>query len=104
MIELYMWIKVDQWLFYGSATFTTIAQQFGHFVVRSKERRAGDAGVTGFARGDEVMAMVVNVGSHGAYRDSIVLRADCVVRTPAGRTLIEAATLPMNGLTARGAH
>ena len=30
-------IKVDQWLFYGSATFTTLAQQFGHFVVRSTE-------------------------------------------------------------------
>ncbi|MGE0627718.1 MAG: glutathione S-transferase family protein [Hyphomicrobiaceae bacterium] len=27
-------IRVDQWLFYGSATFTTLAQQFGHFVVR----------------------------------------------------------------------
>ena len=27
-------LKVDQWLFYGSATFTTLAQQFGHFVVR----------------------------------------------------------------------
>ena len=27
-------IKVDQWLFWGSATFTTLAQQFGHFVVR----------------------------------------------------------------------
>ena len=30
-------IKVDQWLFYGSATFTTLAQQFGHFVLRSPE-------------------------------------------------------------------
>lgn len=30
-------LKVDQWLFYGSATFTTLAQQFGHFVVRSPE-------------------------------------------------------------------
>lgn len=30
-------IKVDQWLFYGSATFTTLAQQFGFFVVRSPE-------------------------------------------------------------------
>lgn len=30
-------LKVDQWLFYGSATFTTLAQQFGHFVVRSTE-------------------------------------------------------------------
>jgi len=26
--------RVDQWLFFGSATFTTLAQQFGHFVVR----------------------------------------------------------------------
>jgi GST-like protein len=31
-------LKVDQWLFYGSATFTTLAQQFGHFVVRSPEK------------------------------------------------------------------
>ncbi len=27
--------KVDQWLFYGSATFTTLAQQFGHWAIRS---------------------------------------------------------------------
>jgi GSH-dependent disulfide-bond oxidoreductase len=27
--------KVDQWLFYGSATFTTLAQQFGHWTLRS---------------------------------------------------------------------
>jgi GST-like protein len=27
--------KVDQWLFYGSATFTTLAQQFGHWTIRS---------------------------------------------------------------------
>ncbi len=30
-------LKVDQWLFYGSATFTTLAQQFGNWVVRSQE-------------------------------------------------------------------
>ncbi len=30
-------VTVDQWLFYGSATFTTLAQQFGHWVVRSPE-------------------------------------------------------------------
>jgi len=30
-------VKVDQWLFYGSATFTTLAQQFGHFFLRSQE-------------------------------------------------------------------
>jgi len=28
-------VKVDQWLFYGSATFTTLAQQFGHWTIRS---------------------------------------------------------------------
>ena len=31
-------VKVDQWLFYGSATFTTLAQQFGHWVVRNPEK------------------------------------------------------------------
>src|SRR4029078_10907454 len=30
--------KVDQWLFYGSATFTTLAQQFGHWGVRTPEK------------------------------------------------------------------
>ncbi|MFM1814289.1 MAG: hypothetical protein RLZ98_984 [Pseudomonadota bacterium] len=30
-------IKVDQWLFYGSATFTTLAQQFGFFHHRASE-------------------------------------------------------------------
>src|SRR5262249_41142990 len=27
--------NVDQWLFYGSATFTTLSQQFGHWTIRS---------------------------------------------------------------------
>jgi len=31
-------ITVDQWLFYGSATFTTLAQQFGHWVIRSPDK------------------------------------------------------------------
>ena len=56
---------------------------------------------TDLAIGDKVMAMVVNSASHGGYRESIVLSADSVVRAPKGATLIEAATLPMNGLTAR---
>jgi NADPH2:quinone reductase len=56
---------------------------------------------TDLAIGDKVMAMVVNSASHGGYRESIVLSADSVVRAPEGATLIEAATLPMNGLTAR---
>ena len=31
-------VAVDQWLFYGSATFTTLAQQFGHWAIRSPEK------------------------------------------------------------------
>ena len=30
--------KVDQWLFYGSATFTTLAQQFGFWTLRNPEK------------------------------------------------------------------
>ena len=30
-------LTCDQWLFYGSATFTTLAQQFGHWVKRNPE-------------------------------------------------------------------
>ncbi len=56
---------------------------------------------TDLAVGDAVMAMVIPSGSHGAYRGSIVLAADAVVRAPAGSTHAEASTLPMNGLTAR---
>ena len=56
---------------------------------------------TNLAMGDAVMAMVVPNATHGAYRESIVLSADSVVRAPAGATHIEACTLPMNSLTAR---
>jgi NADPH2:quinone reductase len=45
--------------------------------------------------------MVVPKGSHGAYREQIVLDARAVVRAPAGTTHVQACTLPMNGLTAR---
>jgi NADPH2:quinone reductase len=51
--------------------------------------------------GDAVMAIVVPKGSYGAYREQIVLDARSVVRAPAGKTHAEAATFPMNGLTAR---
>ena len=56
---------------------------------------------TDLAIGDQVMAMVVNRGSHGGYRESIVLSADAVAPIPTGVSLVEAATLPMNGLTAQ---
>jgi NADPH:quinone reductase-like Zn-dependent oxidoreductase len=51
--------------------------------------------------GDAVMAMVVPLGSHGAYRESLVLAADTVALAPAGASHAEASTLPINGLTAR---
>jgi NADPH2:quinone reductase len=51
--------------------------------------------------GDAVMAIVLPRGSHGAYSSQIVLDARSVARAPAGKTHAEAATLPMNGLTAR---
>jgi len=60
------------------------------------------AGVaTGVRVGDAVMAMVVPKGSHGAYREQIVLDARAVVPAPAGFSHVQACTLPMNGLTAR---
>ncbi len=58
-------------------------------------------GVTGVAVGDRVMAIVVPRGSHGAYRESLVLPAESVAGAPAGSSHAEACTLPMNGLTAR---
>jgi NADPH2:quinone reductase len=51
--------------------------------------------------GMSVMAMVVPSGNHGAYRESIVLSADSIARSPDGFSHAEVATLPMNGLTAR---
>jgi NADPH:quinone reductase len=61
----------------------------------------GEGVSTGVKVGDAVMAMVVTKGSHGAYREQIVLDARSVVEAPVGTTHVEAATLPMNGLTAR---
>ncbi|WP_256872821.1 NADP-dependent oxidoreductase [Candidatus Entotheonella palauensis] len=61
----------------------------------------GDGVSTGVKVGDGVMAMVIPKGSHGAYREQIVLDAQAVVPEPAGASHVEACTLPMNGLTAR---
>jgi len=56
---------------------------------------------TGVKIGDAVMGMVVTKGSHGGYREQIVLDANSVVHAPTGASHVEAATLPMNGLTAQ---
>jgi NADPH2:quinone reductase len=61
----------------------------------------GDGVSTGVKVGDAVIAMVVPKGSHGAYREQIVLDAPAVVPAPKGTTHVQACTLPMNGLTAR---
>ena len=61
----------------------------------------GEGVSTGIAVGDRAMAIVVPAGSHGAYRQSIVLPAESVTKAPDGSTHAEASTLPMNGLTAR---
>jgi NADPH:quinone reductase len=53
--------------------------------------------------GDHVMAIVVPRGSHGGYAELVVVPAESVTRVPAGATDVEAATLPMNGLTTRQA-
>jgi NADPH2:quinone reductase len=51
--------------------------------------------------GDAVMAMVVPKAQHGAYREEIVLDQRAVVMQPKGVSHSEAASLPMNALTAR---
>jgi NADPH:quinone reductase len=61
----------------------------------------GEGVDTGLAVGDAAMGIVVPSGAHGGYRESLVLPADSVARSPKGVTDVEAATLPMNGLTAR---
>lgn len=58
-------------------------------------------GVTGLAAGDEVMAVVLpRRAEGGAQVELLVVPAASVVPIPHGATLEQAATLPMNGLTA----
>ncbi|MEZ5854535.1 MAG: NADP-dependent oxidoreductase [Hyphomicrobiaceae bacterium] len=61
----------------------------------------GEDVTTGIKVGDTVMALVVPKGAHGGYREQIVLGARSVTKIPAGKSVVEACTLPMNGLTAR---
>jgi len=58
---------------------------------------------TDLEAGEAVIGIVLPQGTHGAYRREIVIPADSVVRAPAGASPAQAATLPMNGLTARRA-
>jgi NADPH:quinone reductase-like Zn-dependent oxidoreductase len=63
--------------------------------------QVGEGASTGLRVGERVMAIVLPRGSHGAYAERVVVPASSVVRSPAGASGAEAATLPMNGLTAR---
>ncbi|WP_179466875.1 NADP-dependent oxidoreductase [Mycolicibacterium vinylchloridicum] len=59
---------------------------------------------TGLAIGDRVMAIMMPIdASGGAYAGFVVVDADQATTAPAGSSHVEAATLPMNGLTARRA-
>ncbi|MGY1822627.1 quinone oxidoreductase family protein [Geodermatophilus sp. SYSU D00079] len=51
--------------------------------------------------GERVMAIVLPTGAHGGYREDLVVPVGSVARVPKGASDVEAATLPMNGLTAR---
>jgi NADPH:quinone reductase-like Zn-dependent oxidoreductase len=61
----------------------------------------GDGVATDLEVGDHVMAIVVPNGSHGAYAEHLVVPIESVARVPKGASDPEAATLPMNALTAR---
>lgn len=61
----------------------------------------GDDVETDLQVGDRVMAIVLPKGAHGGYAELLALPAGSVARAPAGTSHAEAATLPMNGLTAR---
>jgi NADPH:quinone reductase-like Zn-dependent oxidoreductase len=61
----------------------------------------GEGVTTDLRVGDHVMAIVAVSGSHGAYSERIVVPAESVARVPTGATDAEAATLPLNGLSAR---
>ena len=61
----------------------------------------GEGARTALRPGDHVMAIVVPADSHGAYSERIAVPAESAARVPAGATDVQAATLPMNGLTAR---
>jgi NADPH:quinone reductase len=59
------------------------------------------AGVERFAVGDAVMAIVLPRSTHGGYAEYIVVPEASAVVVPAGATFAEAASIPMNGLTAQ---
>ena len=60
----------------------------------------GDGAITNCMIGDAVMAVVLPQGM-GAYSEYICVPAESVTHIPSNVGIVEASTLPMNGLTAR---
>jgi NADPH:quinone reductase-like Zn-dependent oxidoreductase len=56
--------------------------------------------VTGFAKGDAVVAMQSTFGRMGAFAEFIAVKASCVAHKPAEVSHIHAAALPVAGMTA----
>ena len=62
---------------------------------------ATDPAVTGFASGERVIGLSDRLDIPlGTHAESVVLDEDAVAHAPAGVSAVEAATLPLNGLTA----
>lgn len=51
--------------------------------------------------GENVMALILPSGTHGGYAQRVAVSVESVARMPEGVSFAEAATLSMNGLTAR---
>lgn len=56
--------------------------------------------VSGFAVGDEVYCNVCHLGSSGTYAEFVCVPAELVARKPASLTHVQAATVPVAGITA----
>ena len=63
--------------------------------------KIGDGTETDVAVGDDVAAIVQPIGARGAYAEYVLAPAKSTVKAPTGSSYAEAATLPMNSLTAR---
>ncbi|MGV9861040.1 NADP-dependent oxidoreductase [Rhodococcus koreensis] len=71
------------------------------FDVAGVVEEVGEGTDTDLKVGDDVIAIVQPLGSRGGYAEQVLAPARSTVRMPAGASYVEAATLPMNGLTAR---
>lgn len=61
----------------------------------------GEGVAESFSVGDSVMAIVQHSGEHGGYRADLVVPAGSIAAIPANLSEVQAATIPMNGLTAQ---